>query len=262
MENGDLNGDSKSSNEFTRVQQQHQPALALLSELATKPWYSHDGDQLNASGDASKRQLGPSTDVISNPPSLPMLSTSINITNPGISVNHLNDEFNVTPVTGLHDMNAVSFGLQPQHVPFSQQDFTQGHIVPPSNLPYITETSMDMRILSAEQFDDRGGFWRSTRRPEQRRQQQQQRVMDPMDVFGLVDHRKETTRRPALAKPQRSSDSEHVGGEKRKKKQKLSSEDEGDDDAAKKARGRPRLDTKDETAADVSFLFSISSDSR
>jgi hypothetical protein len=46
-------------------------------------------------------------------------------------------------------------------------------------------------------------------------------------------------------------------GDKGRKRQKLSSEEEGDDEAGKKARGRPRLDTKDETAADVSFIPSI-----
>lgn len=45
--------------------------------------------------------------------------------------------------------------------------------------------------------------------------------------------------------------------ERRRKKQKMSEDEEAEDEAAKKARGRPRLDTKDETAADVRFCYFI-----
>lgn len=58
------------------------------------------------------------------------------------------------------------------------------------------------------------------------------------------------TRRPRVTNP--SEDDERGRGQK--KRQKLSEDEYGDDDdASKKARGRPRLDTKDETAADVGY---------
>lgn len=42
---------------------------------------------------------------------------------------------------------------------------------------------------------------------------------------------------------------------KRKRKRRANEEDDGGNEAEKKARGRPRLDTKDESAADVCAIF-------
>lgn len=66
------------------------------------------------------------------------------------------------------------------------------------------------------------------------------------------------TRKARKAKAENPEEDEGKGG-RRRKKQKLSEDEEGDeDDASKKSRGRPRLDTKDETAADVGTYISLS----
>ncbi|ELR09763.1 hypothetical protein GMDG_04247 [Pseudogymnoascus destructans 20631-21] len=58
------------------------------------------------------------------------------------------------------------------------------------------------------------------------------------------------TRKARKARGANTGEDEDKGG-RRRKKQKLSEDEDGDeDDGSKKSRGRPRLDTKDETAAD------------
>jgi hypothetical protein len=76
---------------------------------------------------------------------------------------------------------------------------------------------------------------------------------DPLMQFGMIE-----------ASEVRTDSDELDKGSKRRKKHKIEHQTEDDDDdARKKARGRPRVDTKDETAADVSsvyfLIYSISS---
>ncbi len=131
-----------------------------------------------------------------------------------------------------------------QHPTYVQPGYAQ-HVVG-TDPPKYNGRPMDttMAVLNAEQYDDRG----ASRRPVRR----QQDSMIPL--FGLVEQPrlKEGARKTNQAR--QAHDAENGVGERRRKKQKLSSDDEGEDDAAKKARGRPRLDTKDETAADVSSI--------
>lgn len=54
---------------------------------------------------------------------------------------------------------------------------------------------------------------------------------------------------------EKSQKPEETPSTKRKRKRKASEEDDGGNEAEKKARGRPRLDTKDESAADVCAVF-------
>jgi hypothetical protein len=131
-----------------------------------------------------------------------------------------------------------------QHIIYMPQGYTQS--LPGPDTPKYNGRPMDntMGILSSELYDDRVASRRSVRR--------EQEPMIPL--FGLVQQEKEAVPVRKTTQGHKSNDAENVVGERRRKKKKLSSDDEGDEEAAKKARGRPRLDTKDETAADVSFI--------
>jgi hypothetical protein len=189
---------------------------------------------------AAQGHVGPSADTISNRTSLPS-SSFLPITNPGMTTRRLNYQYDPAPAE-RYDMNTMPLGLH-QPLTYMQQGYSQSR--PGPDTPTYNGRPMDnaMGILSSEQYDDRGASRRSVRR--------QQEPMIPL--FGLVEQHKEVVPVRKTAQVHKSQDAENGVGERRRKKQKLSSEDEGDEDAAKKARGRPRLDTKDETAADVSL---------
>jgi hypothetical protein len=143
-----------------------------------------------------------------------------------------------------------------------------------------TSTATDsgfMGILSAERYND----GRAISNPKQRNlgglkqaSQSKSPTMDTGGVFGLSGGF-EARQMPSNSNPsnsnsqsqkqtqheqQRPSDAD-MGG-RRRKKPKISDEEEEEeeeDEAAKKSRGRPRLDTKDETAADVCLYSFIAS---
>jgi hypothetical protein len=194
-------------------------------------------------GTAAQVQVGPRADTISNRTLLPSTSL-LPITNPGMTSSRVNYQYDPVPTDG-YDMPAMSLELQ-QHLTYMQPGYAQNLASP--NIPKYNGRPMDntMAVLSSEQYDDRGASRRSVRRQQ-----------EPMIPFGLVEQPqlKEVVPVRKTNQARQSHDAENSAGERRRKKQKLSSEDEGEDDAAKKARGRPRLDTKDETAADVSFIY-------
>jgi hypothetical protein len=128
-------------------------------------------------------------------------------------------------------------------------------------------------ILSAERYND--GTTLSIARSLTEMAQQQPRDMSAGYLFGFeevravprsptgegvreVERRRNEVDNGARVKGgkggNRKKEEEEEGSTERrrkKKKQKTSEDEEADDEATKKARGRPRLDTKDETAADV-----------
>jgi hypothetical protein len=68
---------------------------------------------------------------------------------------------------------------------------------------------------------------------------------DPLLQFGMIERQDEV----------RTDSDELEKGSRRRKKHKIEHQNQDDEEEArKKARGRPRVDTKDETAADVSFM--------
>ena len=99
-------------------------------------------------------------------------------------------------------------------------------------------------ILNAESYDDGRGALRSREASEMRLKHN-----EPVMPFGI-------TSGPKIAlDPELRTDSEELDtGSRRRKKPRIENHS-GDDEeeARKKARGRPRVDTKDETAADVSL---------
>jgi hypothetical protein len=87
-----------------------------------------------------------------------------------------------------------------------------------------------------------------------------ERRMDvPRVAAQRVEVKETKTRKARKARGANLEEDEEDKGGRRRKKQKLSEDEDGDeDDASKKSRGRPRLDTKDETAADVGVYISPS----
>jgi hypothetical protein len=202
----------------------------------------------NGGGTAvSQAQVGPRADMISNRTSTLPSSSLLPITNPGMTMsNRVNYQYDPVPTTEGYDMPDISLGLQ-QHLTYMQPSYTRN--LAGSNTPKYNARPMDntMAILSSEQYNDPGAPRRSVRR--------QQEPIIPL--FGFVEQpqQKEVVPVRKTNQARQPHDAENGAGERRRKKQKVSSEDEGEDDAAKKARGRPRLDTKDETAADVSYIY-------
>lgn len=105
-----------------------------------------------------------------------------------------------------------------------------------------SQYSDHLGILNAEQFDDGRTVMRANEASEMRVRQQ----AEPPMPFGI-------TGGPKLAAGSEENDSASKSGRKKKR---ASAEINGveEDWALKKARGRPRVDTKDETAADVSLI--------
>lgn len=131
-----------------------------------------------------------------------------------------------------------------------------------------------MEILNAETYDDEAAVSIARSLTELARQ----RPGPPAHMFGMtggfevISERradvprvaaqraevKETkTRKARKARGANTGEDEDKGGRRRKKQKLSEDEDVDEDDASKKSRGRPRLDTKDETAADVGVYISL-----
>jgi hypothetical protein len=107
--------------------------------------------------------------------------------------------------------------------------------------------AQSLGILNAESYDD----GRAQQRSREMRLKQTT-APDPLMQFGI-------TEAPLRIDLEMRTDSDDLDkGSRRRKKHKIDSQNEDDDEEArKKARGRPRVDTKDETAADVSSILSL-----
>ncbi|TGO82187.1 hypothetical protein BPOR_0896g00040 [Botrytis porri] len=108
------------------------------------------------------------------------------------------------------------------------------------NHQFQSTYSNNLGILNAESYDDgRGPI--GSHNPNM---MSMKRQIENQIPFGMVEKHGDT-------KPQ-SEEREHEQGKKRRKRVRNESPnlDDDDDEARKKARGRPRVDTKDETAAD------------
>jgi hypothetical protein len=178
---------------------------------------------------------------------------------PGTPVVTAEEEYGM-PATGFGPhQNQVGLYIQPNA--YDDRVRVRAPMSVPANLQNTPNFApnrniqMDpMTVLSAESYIDgvtrRGGTRRSA--PHGGQYLDAGRDVGTGPIFGLsaqVESGKKGRRAP-----EQSEDSEPAEQRRRKKKQKLSEEDE-EDEASKKSRGRPRLDTKDETAADVRRLL-------
>ncbi|ATZ46487.1 hypothetical protein BCIN_01g10720 [Botrytis cinerea B05.10] len=130
------------------------------------------------------------------------------------------------------EMHALAFN--------STEQTSQGTFV---NHPFQSSYSNNLGILNAEKYDDGRGSIRS-HNPGLMGMEDQMTNQIP---FGIVKkHGDSSDTRPQSEEPEQEQ-----GKKRRKRVRKESSNlDDDDDEARKKARGRPRVDTKDETAAD------------
>ncbi|KAK6615923.1 bZIP family transcription factor [Botrytis cinerea] len=130
------------------------------------------------------------------------------------------------------EMHALAFN--------STEQTSQGTFV---NHPFQSSYSNNLGILNAEKYDDGRGSIRS-HNPGLMGMEDQMTNQTP---FGIVEkHGDSSDTRPQSEEPEQEQ-----GKKRRKRVRKESSNlDDDDDEARKKARGRPRVDTKDETAAD------------
>jgi hypothetical protein len=124
-----------------------------------------------------------------------------------------------------------------------------------------------MKILSAETYNDAAAvsIARSLTELAQQRPGQSSYTFGISGGFEVIRERRADMAQPKVQKieekgtkarkprkTRRANPSEDEDAGRRRKKQKLSEDEDGDEDeASKKSRGRPRMDTKDETAADV-----------
>jgi hypothetical protein len=100
--------------------------------------------------------------------------------------------------------------------------------------------AQSLGILNAESYDD----GRAQQRSREMRSKQTA-PPDPLLQFGMIERQDEG----------RTDSDELEKSSRRRKKHKIEHQNQDDEEEArKKARGRPRVDTKDETAADVSFM--------
>jgi hypothetical protein len=100
--------------------------------------------------------------------------------------------------------------------------------------------AQSLGILNAESYDDGQAQQRS-----REMRSKQTAPPDPLLQFGMIERQDEV----------RTDSDELEKGSRRWKKHKIEHQNQDEEEEArKKARGRPRVDTKDETAADVSFM--------
>ena len=105
--------------------------------------------------------------------------------------------------------------------------------------------SNDLGILNAELYDD----GRKSTTGLDKRHMSLNQVQNTSMPFGMTEHP-----RIPMDSERKASGEEHEKGTKRKKKRGVAPRNEEDEEEArKKSRGRPRVDTKDETPADVSL---------
>jgi hypothetical protein len=200
--------------------------------------------------------------MISNQPALPRTPASYSITNParpdiefeGSNVEepqHYN-QFNTAVANPAHMKTLLRQPLRSDDAPYMEQHYRRQAM---ASSPKSTTKQLEspLGILNAEQYDLQGASVRNARRQSFRQQQDHQTMQ--IQYGGLIVQKEEMSRNGQFEKAEarRSSNGDDGTTEKRRKRQKKSSEEEAEEDEAKKSRGRPRLDTKDETAADVSL---------
>ncbi|TEY32855.1 hypothetical protein BOTCAL_0711g00040 [Botryotinia calthae] len=129
------------------------------------------------------------------------------------------------------EMHALAFS--------STEQISQGTFV---NHPFQSSYPNNLGILNAEKYDDgRGSI--GSHNPGLRGMKDQMPNQIP---FGILEKHGDSDTRPQSEEPEQEQSKK-----RRKRVRKESSNlDDDDDEARKKARGRPKVDTKDETAAD------------
>lgn len=112
------------------------------------------------------------------------------------------------------------------------------------NHPFQATYPTNLGILNAEKYNDGRG---SVASHDPNMMSMKPHTQNPMP-FGMLEKNGDSSE---IISP---SEEQSIGKGRRKRVRNDSPSLEDDEEARKKARGRPRVDTKDETAADVSYL--------
>jgi hypothetical protein len=136
------------------------------------------------------------------------------------------DEYNAS-ILSSRDLDALGFNAAPQTYD------TYGTLESQLAMAHTD----NLRILNAESYDDGRGATRDNRRTSRSKQ--------PVLPFGIADH-------PRIRLDPPIDDEEHESAPRRKKAKIENGSQDGEEGSKGKTRGRPRVNPKDETAADVS----------
>jgi hypothetical protein len=221
-------------------------ALAILTHAAMQT--NHTPDTSNTSNSGYTRSSAPSS-TLTRADVRGSSSTSISNHTPdlGNNRNQGNIPQSRTPDI-LHNYSAgVPSSRSMETLAFNPAQNGRQHPYMASGYPGIGSQisqnyAQSLGILNAESYDDG--------RAQQRSREmllKQTTIPDPLMQFGITE---------APLRMDVGTDSDELDkGSRRRKKHKIDSQNEDDEEEArKKARGRPRVDTKDETAADVSSI--------
>jgi hypothetical protein len=135
------------------------------------------------------------------------------------------DEYNVSMLSP-RDLDSLGFNTAPQTYD------TYGTL----ECELAMAHADNLRILNAESYDDGQGVTRDRRVV---------RSKQPVLPFGIADH-------PRIRLDPPIDDEEHESAPRRKKAKIDNGSQDGEESLKGKTRGRPRVNPKDETAADVS----------
>jgi hypothetical protein len=223
-------------------------ALAILTHAAMQTNRDHNTPSSHTSNSNSgyNRSSGPSSTLTGADVRGSSATSMISNHNPNLGINRSPDSSlaRSRPQDILSYTSAVPSSRSMETLTFNPaQTGRQNSYVGPTYHGIGSQISQNyaqsLGILNAESYDD----GRAQQRSGEMRLKQTA-PPDPLLQFGMMET------------PEVRTDSDELDkGSRRRRKHKIDHQIEDDDEEArKKARGRPRVDTKDETAADVSSI--------
>lgn len=223
-------------------------ALAILTHAAMQTNHDHNTPSSHTSNSNSgyKRSSGPSSTLTGADVRGSSTTSMISNHNPNLEINRSQDSSlaHSRPQDILSYTSAVPSSRSMETLTFNPAQTGRLNSYMPTYHGIGSQISQNyaqsLGILNAESYDDG--------RAQQRSAEMRLKPTappDPLLQFGMMET------------PEVKTDSDELDkGSRRRRKHKIDHQIEDDDEEArKKARGRPRVDTKDETAADVSPIY-------
>jgi hypothetical protein len=223
-------------------------ALAILTHAAMQTNHDHNtpSSHISNSNSGYKRSSGPSSTLTGADVRGSSATSMISNHNPNLDINRSQDSSlaHSRPQDILSYTSAVPSSHSMETLTFNPAQTGRQNSYMPTYHGIGSQISQNyaqsLGILNAESYDDG--------RAQQRSAEMRLKPTappDPLLQFGMMET------------PEVKTDSDELDkGSRRRRKHKIDHQIEDDDEEArKKARGRPRVDTKDETAADVSPIY-------
>jgi hypothetical protein len=223
-------------------------ALAILTHAAMQTNHDHNTPSSHTSNSNSgyKRSSGPSSTLTGADVRGSSTASMISNHNPNLEINRSQDSSlaHSRPQDILSYTSAVPSSRSMETLTFNPAQTGRLNSYMPTYHGIGSQISQNyaqsLGILNAESYDDG--------RAQQRSAEMRLKPTappDPLLQFGMMET------------PEVKTDSDELDkGSRRRRKHKIDHQIEDDDEEArKKARGRPRVDTKDVTAADVSPIY-------